>query len=76
MCSLWDAAGVRRERRTAEGAAGQEERGHSRAIAGDTGGDRCGAAQGCQAGEEVTGAWVCPGLGCSQGARKGSSISG
>lgn len=39
-CILRDAAGARRERRTAEGAAGQEERGHGRNIAGDTGGDQ------------------------------------
>ena len=39
-CILRDAVGARRERRTAEGAAGQEERGHHRDIAGDTGGDR------------------------------------
>lgn len=39
---------------------------------GNTGGDRRGAAQGCQgviAGWGGTGAWVCPGLGCSQGAQ-------
>lgn len=35
-CILRDAAGARRERRTAEGAAGQEERGHRRDMAGDT----------------------------------------
>lgn len=50
-------AGARRERRTAEGATGQEERGHG----GDTAGDRHGAAQGCQAVQR--GGCIYPGLG-------------
>lgn len=69
-------AGARRERRTAEGAVGQEERGHGRDMAGDTAGDRRGAVQGCQAvesGETGVWVWVCPGQGSSI---PGSSIPG
>ena len=73
---MLDAAGARWERRTAEGAAGQEERGHGRDIAGDTGGDRRGAAQGCQAVEAGDRGLSLPWAGMQPRGTEGSSIPG